>query len=518
MADDTNSLLYMHTRTRTARFVAALGSGYLSAVVLALCNLVSIPVALHVLSKEEFGTAAAVVQIAAFSGIFHLGVGPSVARFVTDWRTSSDEAGYASFLRTVWNLHFFQAAVLIIAGFALLKPIRALFDIPDALQPGFSILYTVSIGIAACATLLIPLNQILYSHQRIDLINFIGIAALLLQTVSLLISLISGFGLLSYGLSAVTGFLTSSLLTTFLIVRERLLPNLRLGRSSFSEGKKLLDFSWRVALVMIAQQFLVFAPALLVSRCFGIAALADWTVGTKLFQMMQQFVLRVPNASEPALWEMHALGERRGLELRLSQMVRLTCIFAAAFAGCLIIGNASFVSFWTGGSVVWNSMIDVGCAGLLICSALVQSLSIVPGLTKKIGSMGFVFMAEALLVAVLTALAPQLPSLVYVPFILLVPMLLFRGSYSVYRILSSSVVDAQALVSVLIRLVLVCSVVLCSSAFAVAYEPPSVSLYSLTTNMIIFGFLFTLFVFIFALTKAERAFMVNYVNQMFAKR
>jgi len=70
--------------SRKRRFITALGSGYLALIANVVFTAVSVPLALHYLSKEEFGLWSVVLQITGYLSLLDLGVGQSVSRLLVD--------------------------------------------------------------------------------------------------------------------------------------------------------------------------------------------------------------------------------------------------------------------------------------------------------------------------------------------------------------------------------------------------------------------------------------------------
>ena len=66
--------------SRRSRFAASLSSGYLLLAANVVFTLVSIPLSLHYLSKEQFGLCAVVMQIASYLQLLDLGMTGSLSR------------------------------------------------------------------------------------------------------------------------------------------------------------------------------------------------------------------------------------------------------------------------------------------------------------------------------------------------------------------------------------------------------------------------------------------------------
>jgi hypothetical protein len=77
--------------TRAKYFFSALFAGYASLAANFFFTFLSVPIALHFLSKEQFGLWALVVQLGGYLVLVDLGMSTSVARFLADFKDSKDQ-------------------------------------------------------------------------------------------------------------------------------------------------------------------------------------------------------------------------------------------------------------------------------------------------------------------------------------------------------------------------------------------------------------------------------------------
>lgn len=400
---------------RSRRFFHSAASGYVLVGSLALLNLVTVPFALNILGKELFGLCMAVVQAITFMGIFELGVGPSVARFIADYKDDTGNASYCSLFKSVLAAGLVRGALLMGVAWMLANWIRLLFKIPDALGGAFCTLLLINVGVTALSYLLNPFFQLLYAHQRIDLINYSSIAANVAATGALLLALYKGAGIYAYAISAWTVFAVNNSLVVLSAYRLRIIPSLARGRVSFAALKPLMGYAANLVFISMGVQLITFAPTVLVSRILGLGALADWTVGIRIVTLAQQLVARVPSASEPAFWEMYVRGEIPRMKFRLAQVARVATTIASLAGGGIVAANSPFVSVWTSGKVVWPWYYNIGCAFWLLLSAISLTWNTLPGITKRLGVMKYVYLGEGFLMVLPAFLGLRISGLFWVP-------------------------------------------------------------------------------------------------------
>src|SRR5688572_33427423 len=100
--------------SRARHFIRGLGSSYLSLGVTAIYTAVSVPVALHYLTKSEFGVWAVVVQVAAYLTMIDLGMTTSGVRMLMDYKDHPDDGQYGSFIKTAMLTQAVQAVAVLV--------------------------------------------------------------------------------------------------------------------------------------------------------------------------------------------------------------------------------------------------------------------------------------------------------------------------------------------------------------------------------------------------------------------
>ena len=116
--------------SRARNFVHAVWSGYAMTAVVSLLNLVTIPVACAAIGKPAWGLWCSVVYFASFTSIFDLGLGPSLGRFIADYKDDPHSGAYAGFLKSVFLVGVVQGALFSLAVVCLIPYLPGLMGIP----------------------------------------------------------------------------------------------------------------------------------------------------------------------------------------------------------------------------------------------------------------------------------------------------------------------------------------------------------------------------------------------------
>jgi O-antigen/teichoic acid export membrane protein len=397
--------------SRKRHFITALGSGYLALMANVVFTAVSVPLALHYLSREEFGLWSLVLQITGYLSLLDLGVGQSVSRLLVDSKDDINGGIYGSVLKTAILVFGLQAATIGILGFTCNRGVSQLMHIPPHLNSTFESLMLWQCLVVAITFLATPLISIpLWSHQRSDIANLSIVATFAVNLAFLWLGFTLGLKTFSLLMSNMAGTAVTFSLNAWAVVRLRLLPSARnWGELSWERFWEVFRFSRDLFVINLASQLISASQIVLVSRLIGLDAAAVWSICMKSFTMAQLVVCRVLDFSAAALSEMIVRGEQARLRSRLASIVAISAIGAGFFGVLGALGNRDFVQFWTNGRVTWSTWNDVFAGLYIVSTCVTRCYTGICGLTKRIGLYKYVSLLEGVLViAGSIALVPRL--------------------------------------------------------------------------------------------------------------
>src|SRR5438045_1509867 len=111
----------------------SLTSGYAAMGANALYTLASVPLALHYLSKEEFGLWALVTQVGGYLLLIDFGISGASTRILIDHKDKKVEGGYGSVIKTGALVLLVQGACIALGGVLLGFFLPGILDVPKHL-------------------------------------------------------------------------------------------------------------------------------------------------------------------------------------------------------------------------------------------------------------------------------------------------------------------------------------------------------------------------------------------------
>jgi len=382
---------------RLKNFTHALLSGYAQMAVNVVYTLASVPLALHYLSKAEFGLWALTVQVAHFIALVDLGMGSSIARILIDHKDDRHDGRYGSVIKSGFLVGLAQGLVTLAVGLCGVRFLGGWLHLSQELSGPFFLLMTGQILMTAATFGTRMFGQILYAWQRIDITNYSTMIQLVVGFVVLWISFYLKLGAFSFLAGAVAGWAVGTVINAWACFHFRFWPKAEeWGAVSRKQFRELFNYGADVFLISIGTQLIVSSQVILVSRQLGVEAAALWSVMTKMLTLVSQVVWRMVGSSMPAFGEMQARQEWDRLWHRYRAMFistnAFTCICAVLFAAC----NDPFVELWTQGKFSWPPINNILLAIWLIISTQQCCYTSIIMCLKEIRTLKYVFILEGI--------------------------------------------------------------------------------------------------------------------------
>ena len=381
--------------SRIKNFTRNLATSYIQLGVNVVYSLVSIPLILHFLPKEEFGMWALLVQLIGYMALVDLGMTSAVARLLVDHKDDRDNGSYGSLLKASFLVSAAQGFLVLLLLFFAAPGVASLMKIPTEQAPDFILLLQIQGVITAFMYFSRPLNLILYAHQRMDLQTYLEIFNLVASLGLLILFLNGGNGIFSFVYANILTALIGPIYLFWSCKRLGLFPQAgEWGVVTRKQFREVFSYGYQIFLFNLGSQLQFASQTIVISRALGLESAAIWAVGTKMFNLLIPLMVRPYGAALPGLYEMVARNELHRLKDRFRSIVQLTASLGAFLAGGFILCNGLFIGIWTSGRIVWPTLNDSLIAVWLFVLSLQTTHCTFVSVTKRFGAMSYVLLAE----------------------------------------------------------------------------------------------------------------------------
>ena len=361
-------------------------------------TILSVPLALRYLGKEDFGLWALAQQIGGYFLLIDLGLTSAMSRLLANHKDDIDGGAYGSLLLTGGLVFAVQGVLLAVFGtlFAFAAP--QLFNVPDALAADFrNVLVILSLQSGA-AIALRSITAPLWAFQRLDVSYGFGITSLVASLAFLWIGFHVGLGVYSFPLAGIPPMIVCGFLGLTFCYRHKFYPKSGAwGRPHWAAFIEMLSFGKDVMLMTIGSQLVNASQVMILGRVAGLEAAATFAIGTKFYAFGSQLTGRLVESSAPALTEMYVRGENERLRGRFFDICRTSLFLATTAAAALVAANSMSIGWWTSGLIQWPFSWDILLGLLLLATTASRCLVSLFGITGNLRPVRNLYLGEALL-------------------------------------------------------------------------------------------------------------------------
>jgi len=366
-------------QTRTGRFFRTLFTSFIHLGAATLYSVFLVPLVLHFEDAEKLGLWLLIAQAGVYLAVIDAGLSALSIRQFVGPTTTRDFCGLSARFQATLVLSSAQGLLICLIG--LSGPwFSALFGISDHFQDLFCQLFLAQCVLVGISFPIRPFSSLLLAAQRFDINYLISAVAFLGALILTAWGFTQGWGLWSViGGNALQTLASAGACIggARKICRLRILLrpshlNAALVFQIFKESTFFASGSIFPSLGGLWQSALL-------SRFFGLEAVAAWNVGSKMATVLSQILSKFFESAFAGLSE---LEERRQRSLVMARFLQifLPSLSLATFLGTLILLlNQPFITWWTKEAVDWPSPATAAVSVWLIAITLNRALSVLAG-------------------------------------------------------------------------------------------------------------------------------------------
>jgi O-antigen/teichoic acid export membrane protein len=324
------------------------GASYFAFISTSLSGLLSIPVAVAYLEKDEIGLWAAVSTMVAYLLWMDLGIGVAAGRLLAPSVNAKDRAE----VNRWWSV--IQVSLLILGIIVMLLALASVplffwvFEVPPHLRHDAQVLL---VGCAVISGINFPLRAIPGFLTAENRFHWVPICQGLLPWVQVggfYLMLRMGHGMSSYVWGTAASQLFVLVFYRFLIHKSPLRPRTTLRGISMQRIRSLLSFSLNLSALGLTNSLLQSLPTMILARHGGLASIPIYIFSCRAATMASGLVGRNLHAFYPSLLRLHVSGNREEFMKKFKVAADITLAFGTIGAGGILVFNEAIVSLLAG--------------------------------------------------------------------------------------------------------------------------------------------------------------------------
>lgn len=321
-----------------------------------LWGLITIPLAVKYLDKEEIGLWALVSTFAAYLSWMDLGISRSTGRLIAPAITSNNNHELNQWWSLLKLTLMSQSLATLIIGAAIIPWIPNLIGINQELaREAIHLLF----GACLITALSMPIKchmGLLIAQERYHWIPIFEGATLWANLSVFYVMLTNGFGMTSYLAAMAAG--QGLLILCYLVITKFGSHAPRWERSgiSWKRFRHLFVYSGNHALAGMADTLTRTLPNVIIGRLAGLSMIPGYNFSSKAPILGSQVICRTYYSFYPGLQNKFVAGQEREFERKFENIGMMTVGLCAVGAGIVLLANRTVVeilsasSFYIGGN------------------------------------------------------------------------------------------------------------------------------------------------------------------------
>jgi O-antigen/teichoic acid export membrane protein len=332
--------------------VRSIFSNWVGLAVLATSTALLTPIMIHHLGALDYGVWVLAGSILDYYGLLDIGMRSAMFRYVGLFRGNEVreevDRTFTSALFTV----VVTAVVIFFLSIGVAYFLPRSMNLQDTSPQVFSwllLLLGFSIGITFPTRML---ATYISAHQRWDLFNAAGIAAVITRTVAIVVVLKLGYGLLAVAIAAlVVAFLSLGQHIFFVrIADRRVRVSLRLV--SGRRIRELFGFSLRSLLVSVGDYLRFYSDSAVIAAVLNVALITPFSVATRLIECFKSVIVAAGGPVFGMMTELdggHRDDDSRELLLKSTRLLALLSVLGGTL---LLVDGRALLRIWVGRELV----------------------------------------------------------------------------------------------------------------------------------------------------------------------
>jgi O-antigen/teichoic acid export membrane protein len=370
--------------------------GYILVIANIGFTILSIPLALRYLGKEEFGLWAIAQQINSYFLLIDLGLSSAMSRLLANHKDNVNGELYGSLLTTGGFVFVIQGGVL--AGFGSLFAFAApsLFNIPNGLANDFRNVLIILCFLSGTTIALRSITAPLWAFQRLDISYSFGVISLVGGLAGLWLGFRAGWGVYSFAFAGIPPLVVCTVLGFAFCRRHSLYPAHGCWTGPrWAAFQEMFALGKDVMLMSIGSQLVNASQIMILGRFAGLETAATFSIGTKFYALGIQVTGRLFDSSAPALTEMFVQRDHGRLQHRFNDILRISLFLATSGAVALLAANTAVVGWWTSDVIQWRFRWDIFLGLLLVATTASRCLVGLFGITGNLRPVRNLYLLEA---------------------------------------------------------------------------------------------------------------------------
>ncbi len=378
---------------------------FLSQILNFLFPLFLTPFIITQIGITDFGIYALIIGAAGIFSLFDLSISTSFLKFISEYYNKKDFEELNSVINTAIIFYFFFSLICIVAGLLLKDLFLNAINIPQGYENKALVTFIVSLAVFSIVSMFSIFSIVLIGMQKMYLTSLWNMLLSVLNFISIIFLLLSGFGLYGIVFTHIF-FILCSLIINYFVARKNL-PEMKFGLMylRLSTFKKMMSFGVQMQVSKLASFAADKYDEFLLAYFSSIGNVTYYNIGNRIARFGKFIPLQMLPQVAPVAAELNAKENVPKIQEFFGDTIKYLLLVSLPIFSFIILFADKLIFAWVGeGYEVSAHILQVLALGSfvnLICSAPGTSITASIGIPKYLMIEGFIFLAINLVLSFL---------------------------------------------------------------------------------------------------------------------
>jgi O-antigen/teichoic acid export membrane protein len=318
------------------------------------------PFVVHHLGNSAYGLWILCGSLTWYLGLFNLGVGTAVTRYVAKFYAEANDREASSVVSSAMAIFLAGGAAAIFVSLILAAFVMPLFHVPEGYRFAARVVVILAGFNLAASFIGQVFSGTVSGLHRFDIFNLIAVFNSALTAVAIVLVLAHGKGLIALALiylsfTVATGFAYAG-------VAKRLFPALkiRLGQCDRKHLKMIFSFSAYAFLLQVSLSLIFYTDSIIIGAFLSVSMVTFFAIAGNLMFYSRSLISGISSIMIPRASALETGGSREQVQMLTLKATRFASVVILPIAITFLIRGSSFIGLWMGpeyagpsGRVLW---------------------------------------------------------------------------------------------------------------------------------------------------------------------
>lgn len=321
---------------------------YLHMFVSLILIFVLTPIILRYLGQSAYGLWAALGSIVGYLGLLNFGINTATVKYTAEYRARNEQEILNKTISSILLVFIFIGVFIILLCVGLTPFIPRIFHLTEDLASVGQIAFLIMGLNVALGLLGGVFGNIIYGHQRMDVLMAFGIIQAIANASLTITFLRLGFGLIGVVVAPLLGVLIMMVLCFLFIHRSNYGVVIRPRLADLKTLKRIGPYSIRSFVLGLTTQICFQTDNIVIGAFLLVSLVTPYSIAYKLCFIVATLVWKISDTIFPTFTKLYALEDIDGLRSLYLKTVKISVAIYMPLAIFLAIFGHSFINLWVG--------------------------------------------------------------------------------------------------------------------------------------------------------------------------